>query len=42
MMVVTYDSQYTDDDKVDTNQIVEDLGENHDNNTEYEAGYSHP
>jgi hypothetical protein len=42
MMVVAYDSQYTDDDKVNTNQIVEYLGENHDNNTEYEACYSHP
>jgi hypothetical protein len=42
MMVVPYDSQHTDDDKVDTNQVVEYLGENHHNNTEYEAGYPHP
>jgi hypothetical protein len=42
MMVVAYDSQYTDDDKVDTNQVVEYLGENHNDNAEYETGYPHP
>ena len=41
MMEVRYDSNYTDDDKIDTNQIVKYLGENHNNNPEYKAYYSH-
>jgi hypothetical protein len=39
---VRYESHYADDDKIDTNQIVEYLGEDHNNNPEYEACYSHP
>ena len=39
---VPYDSHYTDDDKIDTNQIIKYLGENHNNNAEYKACYSHP
>jgi len=42
LMVVPYDSHYTDDDEIDTNQVVKYLGENHDNETEYKAGYPHP
>jgi hypothetical protein len=35
-------SQYADDDEINTYQVIEYLGENHDDNAEYEAGYSHP
>jgi len=42
VMVVPYDCHYTDDDEIDTNQVVEYLGKNHNNETEYEAGYPHP
>jgi hypothetical protein len=35
-------SQYADDNEINTNQIIEDLGENHNNNTENNGGYSHP
>jgi hypothetical protein len=30
------------DDEIDTNQIIEYLGENHDDNAENEARYAHP
>ena len=33
---------YANDDEIDTNQIVEYLGENHNNNAENEACYPHP
>src|SRR4030042_1968846 len=39
--VVPYDSHYTDDDKIDTNQVVEYLGENHNTKNEYKGCYSH-
>ena len=42
VMVVPYDCHYTDDDEIDTNQVVEYLGKNHNNETEYKAGYPHP
>ena len=35
-------SQYANNNKVNTYQIIEYLGENHDDNPENEAGYSHP
>ena len=35
-------SQYANDDEINTNQIIEYLGENNNNNTENEAGYSCP
>jgi hypothetical protein len=35
-------SQDADDDEIDTNQIIEYLGEYHDDNAENEACYAHP
>jgi hypothetical protein len=42
LMEVPYESHYADYDKIDTNQIVKYLWEDHNNNTEYKACYSHP
>jgi hypothetical protein len=39
---VRYNSHYANDDKVDTNQIIQYLGENHNNNAENKACYPHP
>jgi hypothetical protein len=35
-------SQNANDDEIDTNQIIEYLGENHDDNAKNKAGYAHP
>jgi hypothetical protein len=35
-------SQYADDNKVNTDQIIEYLGEYHHDNAENKAGYPHP
>jgi hypothetical protein len=35
-------SHYANDDEINTNQIIEYLGENHNDNAENEACYSHP
>jgi hypothetical protein len=35
-------SHYANDDEINTNQIIEYLGENHNNNAENEACYPHP
>jgi phosphosulfolactate phosphohydrolase-like enzyme len=34
--------QYANDDEINANQIIEYLGENHNDNAENEARYSHP
>jgi len=33
---------YANDDEINTHQIIEYLGENHNDNPENETGYSHP
>ena len=35
-------SHYADDDEINTNQIIEYLGENHNNDAENDACYPHP
>lgn len=33
---------YANDDEINTDQIIEYLGENHDDNAKNKAGYAHP